>query len=61
MRRRFIRREPKTKETAAAAFVSGVLAAGVGLVTFYVVRLLLARDETAGDGAQTLPPHGDSE
>jgi len=57
MRRRFIRREPDRKETAAAALVSGVLAAGVGLVTFYFVRLLLARDET---GTPELSPPGPS-
>lgn len=61
MRRRFIRRKPDRKETATAAVVSGVLAAGVGLLTFYVVRLLLGRDEVRGGELETRQPHEDSE
>lgn len=57
MSRRFLRRKPDRKETTSAAVVSGVLAAGVGLVTFYFVRLFLARDET---GTSELMPPGPS-
>lgn len=40
----YIRNRPDRKENAAAAVASAVLATGVGLVTFYLVRLFLARD-----------------
>jgi hypothetical protein len=45
---RYLRNEPSRKDSTAAAVVSGVLAASVGLVTFYFVRLFLAR-EVAGE------------
>ncbi len=44
MRRRYVRREPKRRDTITAAAMSVALAAGVGAVTFYVTRLLLARE-----------------
>jgi hypothetical protein len=44
---RYVRNEPGPKENAAAALASGLVAAGVGVVLFYVLRLLLARDEAA--------------
>lgn len=44
---RYLRNEPRARENVAAALVSGMLAAGVGLVAFYFVRLLLSR-EAAG-------------
>jgi hypothetical protein len=59
VRHRFVRREPERKETAGAALVSGVLAAGVGLVTFYFVRLLLARDDIGGGELETRRPNED--
>lgn len=41
---RYLRNEPDRKENITAALISGILAAGVGLVTFYFTRLILARD-----------------
>lgn len=61
MSRRLIRREPDRKETAAAALASGVLAAGVGLVAFYFVRLLLARDATGTSALAPPRPSGEEE
>lgn len=45
---RYLRIPPGKKENLSAALVSGTLAAGVGLVAFYFIRLLLSR-EPAGD------------
>jgi ABC-type sulfate transport system permease component len=45
---RYIRTRPERRDEVTAAMASGVLAIGVGLVTFYVVRLLLSR-EPLGD------------
>lgn len=61
MKRRFVRREPERKDTLAAAVVSGVLAAGVGVVAFYFVRLILAREEMGDSGAAALPGPSDDE
>jgi hypothetical protein len=62
MRRRFVRREPEPKETLGAALLSGALAVGVGLVSFYFVRLLLARDEVGESRLPALPePSADEE
>ena len=62
MSRRFVRREPEPKETVGAALLSGALAVGVGLVSFYFVRLLLARDEVGGSRPPSLPePSADEE
>jgi len=44
MRKRYIRNEPERRDDVAAAMVAGALAAGVGAVTFYLARLLLARE-----------------
>ena len=44
MRQRYIRNEPERRDDVAAAMVAGALAAGVGAVTFYLARLLLARE-----------------
>jgi hypothetical protein len=41
---RYLRKAPSRTDTLAAALLSGTLAAGIGLVTFYFVRLLLSRD-----------------
>lgn len=41
---RYLRDEPSRRDSVAAALVSGVVAASVGLATFYFVRLLLARE-----------------
>jgi len=62
MRRRFVRREPEPRETLGAALLSGALAVGVGLVSFYFVRLLLARDEVGDLRLPALPePPADEE
>ena len=44
MKQRYIRNEPERRDDVAAAMVAGALAAGVGAVTFYLARLLLARE-----------------
>lgn len=59
MRRRYVRTEPGRKENLAAAVVSGALATGVGLVAFYLVRLLLARDAVGPSGADEDQEAGD--
>jgi hypothetical protein len=55
MTRRFVRREPEAKDTLGAALLSGVLAVGAGLVSFYFVRLLLAREEVGESRPPALP------
>lgn len=55
MRRRFARREPEARDTLGAALLSGALAIGVGLVSFYFVRLLLAREEVGEARPPALP------
>jgi len=51
MKRRWLRLEPERKDTAAAALLATTLGLGVGMVTFYLVRLLLAREPLdRGDG-----------
>jgi len=42
---RYIRNEPGAGDNAAAAVVSGLFAAGLGVILFYFLRLFLARDE----------------
>lgn len=44
MRQRYIRVPAERRDTVAALMVSGVVAAGVGAVTFYLTRVLLARE-----------------
>ena len=62
MKRRYVRREPEPKDTIGAAMLSGALALGVGLVSFYFVRLLLAREEVGGSRPPALPePSADEE
>lgn len=41
---RYLRKTPGRKEHVAAAVISGTLAAGVALVTFYFTRLFLSRE-----------------
>jgi ABC-type sulfate transport system permease component len=41
---RYIRKDLEARDEAAAALASSMLAIGVGLITFYVVRLLLSRE-----------------
>ncbi len=48
MNPRYIRLEPEPKDDVAAALVSAALGVGVGLVAFYFVRLILAREPLAG-------------
>ncbi len=44
---RYRRRPPTRGETARAAVISAALGAGIGLVSFYLTRLLLAREPLA--------------
>jgi hypothetical protein len=44
----WIRVPPERGDTVAAGVVAGAVAAGVGLVTFYLVRTLLAREPLSG-------------
>ena len=55
MRTRYLRTEPGKRETWSAAAVSLAVAAGVGAVTFYLTRLILARE------AIRLPVEAESE
>ncbi len=50
---RYIRNEPDRRDTAAAALASGLLAAAVGVVVFYFLRLFLARDVASSAGVET--------
>jgi hypothetical protein len=45
---RYLRNEPSRADSVAAAIVSGALAATIGVVTFYFIRLLVTR-EVVGD------------
>ena len=40
----WIRLRPGRRETAGAALVAGAVGVGVGLATFWLARLLLARE-----------------
>ena len=51
MRRRWIRRPPERGDDAAAAAAAVALGVGVAAVTFYFVRMLLAR-ETLSTGTE---------
>jgi hypothetical protein len=51
---RWIRVPPDRDDGARALLAAGAVAAGVGLITFYVTRLLLAREKLQGGG----PPGG---
>ena len=44
MKTRYLRAEPTRRQSWSAAALSVAVAAGVGAVTFYVTRILLARD-----------------
>ena len=57
MSRRWIRVPPEKGDTLAAAIVSGAIATGVALVTFYLVRTLLARESIEPElGRAAIPP-----
>jgi hypothetical protein len=45
---RYIRTPPERRDDVAAALVSAALGVGVGVVAFYFMRLLLAREPLAG-------------
>lgn len=51
---KWIRMPPDRRETGVAALAAGLLAAGVGMATFYVVRLFLTREPL--NGPDTGPP-----
>lgn len=67
MTRYYRRRRPGARETAVSAAVAAALAAGVGAVTFYLVRLFLSRERLGPppplpsdeDGAGALEPAED--
>lgn len=68
MTRYYRRRRPGVRETAISAAVAATLAAGVGAVTFYLVRLFLSRERLGPapplpssdeDGAGSLEPAED--
>jgi hypothetical protein len=44
MSARWIRTPPERRDEVAAALVAGALAVGVGLATFWITRLFLARE-----------------
>jgi hypothetical protein len=44
MRRRWVRRAPERKDDVGALMAAGIVAAGVGAVTYYLARLIFARD-----------------
>lgn len=45
---RYVRTAPEPKDDVAAALASAALGVGVGLVAFYFMRLMLAREPLAG-------------
>ncbi len=49
---RYLRNEPSSRDNLAAALISGAVAVGVGVVAFYLVRLLVAREAIGGSGEQ---------
>ena len=51
---RYIRMEPDRSDNVKAAVVSAALGAGVGIVAFYFVRLMLSR-EPLDSGARGAP------
>jgi len=48
MSARWIRIPPEPRHDVAAALAAGVLAVGVGVVTFWLARLVLARERLPG-------------
>lgn len=48
MSQEWIRVPPEPRDTVAAGIVAGAVAAGVGLVTFYLLRTFLAREPLKG-------------
>ena len=55
---RYARKRLERGDDLAAALVSTALAAGVGLVTFYLMRLIIAREPVgagSGDGEAARP------
>ena len=47
----WIRVPPERGDTARALLTAGVVAAGAGVVTFYLTRLLLARERLSPEGS----------
>ena len=60
MSSRYIRTPPDRNDEVKAAVVSAALGAGVGLVAFYFVRLMLSR-EPLGSGRRGPPREGPPE
>ena len=53
----WIRVPPERSDDAKALIAAGALAAGVGLITFYLTRMVLARERLSGGG----PPGRDED
>ena len=45
---RYLRNEPSSRENLVAALISGAVAVGVVVLTFYLARLLVAREALGG-------------
>jgi len=60
MRRRWIRVRPERRENVGALMAAGVVATGVGALTFYLTRLLLAREPVDAHRRAAAGPTGDS-
>jgi hypothetical protein len=54
----WIRRSPERRERATALLAAGIVAAGVGVLTFYLTRTLLARDSLGDRGVSAAPKDG---
>jgi len=61
MRRRYIRVPAEPKDNVSALLVSGALAAGVGVVTFYFARMLFARELLESEEELLSLPAGEEE
>ena len=49
---RYLRNRPTREENVRAAVLSSMIAAGVGVVTFYFTRMLLAREPMGTEVAE---------
>jgi hypothetical protein len=58
---RYIRKRPESKEEVAAGLISAALGVAVGVVAFYFVRMMLAREPLPGSsGSSPDAPRADS-
>ena len=49
---RYLRNQPTRSENVRAAVVSSAIAAGVGILTFYFARMVLAREPVTSEIAE---------